>query len=366
MQLNDITVGYSQVRKTFDRLAINEAVSGYYEQLAYDDGKELLLDISERVRICNNYWFFDTYRKAKIKDLKSINRCKNKFCGNCQKAIQASRLYNFSPVIESAGTGADLFHIVFTIPNMPGAELKDFINRQFVAFKRLVQYLRNEIKIKGLGFKSYGYLGAVRNLEVTYREDSFHPHLHCIFCFKRGSIDTEQKHINDYSYNRGKFERSFSDFEILLQKIWYLLINKIRVTVEAIDGLEQGYSCYAEKVNPDSYYELFKYAFKTSDEGHGFMNYEQFKTLYRALYRRRCIQGYGCFYDYNWNSEDEILETTDERYNEIIDRLMAEELPVDECLNVPTLLEGMSRQEFIIISRKNIQRYLMEEEKDRA
>ena len=107
-------------------------------------------------------------------------------------------------------------------------------------------------------FEKYGFFGAVRALEITRekaRPDYFHPHFHCLFILKKGmKLDEGRKHITSFSYDDedykrrhrkkvdGQVSRYFGDFEILLQKIWRLRIEGVKVNKKNIENLSEGYS----------------------------------------------------------------------------------------------------------------------------
>ncbi|WP_342047802.1 hypothetical protein [Bacillus sp. OTU530] len=148
-------------------------------------------------------------------------------------------------------------------------------------------------------------------------------------------------------------ERLFSDIEILIQKVWYLLINKKRVFKRAIDQLEKGYSCQLDKFKESDFIELFKYMTKATNEDDDTMNYRQFKTLYYSLMNRRQIQGYGCFY--NLKDEEVSMEEVNGLYDAIIEGLKQEESPLSVS---QTPNELMQDTEYTLISRKRVYSYL--------
>jgi hypothetical protein len=177
----------------------------------------------------------------------------------------------------------------------------------FDRFKHLIRYFSGNLKIAGVDFSQYGFIGAVRSLEVTYnlqlpKTKEYHPHLHCIFALKK-NLNLEKDIVNKFSYSGKSFRSAFSNFEVLLQKIWYLLLTKQRVNLSAINSIPDGYSvkidkCIETDTGVSGYYEVFKYAMKcfntkVDNSQSVFLQYNQFKTLYLALYKCRTIQGYG-------------------------------------------------------------------------
>lgn len=301
---------------------------------------------------CNSWWLLDYYKEQKVKDFKKTNLCKDKFCNNCKKVKQASRLSKFMPLIDEYKKDKYLYHITFTVPNCNGEGLSNTIKTMFESFRRLVRYLSLDLKIKGLDFEQYSYIGAIRSLEVTFKGDSYHPHLHCIFAFKSPLMN--HRYIeNTFSNSKKNGHRKFTDFEVLLQKIWSLLNNKIKVTKKNIEELELGYSCTVDDIDESSAYEVFKYMTKSTDEEKNILTYDNFKALYFALHRVRQIQGYGCFY--NIKDDDSVIDEVNELYEVYIELLKAKENPLEVSQTPEDILND---NENIIISRKRIFSYL--------
>ena len=330
----------------------NKIIIEHYQRLAAEYPDVNFSNNIENMSNCNSWWLIDHYQEQKIKDFKKTSLCKDKFCSNCKKVKQASRLSKFVPIIEDLAKDKNIYHLVLTVPNCNGTNLKDTIKKMFKNFYSLNRYLNLNLKIRGLDFSQYGYSGSIRSLEVTYSKDDYHPHLHCIIAFDK-PLDDNRYIKNTYSRSRKNGYRKFTDFEILIQKIWYLLNNNEKVTKKNIDELEVGYSCTVDSIDESSLFEVFKYMTKTKDEKNNIIPYDNFKTLYFALYRVRQIQGYGCFY--NVKDDDSIIDQVDDFYDVIINILKAKENPVEVCETPQDLLLD---NENLIISRKTIFNYL--------
>lgn len=329
-----------------------EVIGHYYYQLQQEFTYINFQNKIDNLSNCNSWWLLDYYKEQKVKDFKRTNLCKDKFCNNCKKVKQASRLSKFMPLINQYKEQNNLYHLTLTVPNCKGEDLSLTIKTMFESFRRIVRYLALDLKIKGLDFEQYSYMGAIRSLEVTFKGDSYHPHLHCILAFNTPLIN--DKYIeNTYSNSKKNGHRKFTDFEILIQKIWYLLNNKIKVTKKAIDELELGYSCTVDDIDEGSAYEVFKYMTKSTDEEKNILTYDNFKTLYFGLHRVRQIQGYGCFY--NVKDDDSIIDEVDDLYNVIIELLKSKENPLEVSQTPEDLLKD---DENMIISRKIIFSYL--------
>lgn len=352
----------SYVSEVADKRRFADIVSGFYEIKAsgyIGKRRETMENISERVRTCSAAWFFDHYKGAEIYDLKSVNLCKNKFCPNCQKLIQAKRLYTYTPVLDELAKRYGMWHVVLTLPNCNGKKLSSVIDKMFVGFSKLIRYFKGAAKIAGYDFAKYGYVGAVRALEVTnnYTTDSYHPHLHCIFAL-RPDFEPEKKHINEYSYHKGVLCRKFSDFELELQKVWYLLMTGKAVKGETLSGVETGYSCIADRIGEREYYEVFKYATKLWSEDKYVINYDCFCVLYSVLYRRRTIQGYGAMYGISCS--DELDDENSAEYDEFIAELMRHEKPELTSYYINSLQKELHVGNKRFITRRNVHRGIAE------
>ena len=329
-----------------------EVILDYYYRLHSEDPTLNLTSKLENVANCNSWWLLDHYKEQKVKDFKKTNLCKDKFCNNCKKVKQASRLSNFMPLIDQYREDKYLYHLTLTVPNCKGSDLHETIKTMFESFRRIIRYLALDKKIRGLDFEQYDYIGAIRSLEITFKGDNYHPHLHCILGFNKPLINN--KYIeNTFSNSKKNGHRKFTDFEILIQKIWYLLNNKTKVTKKNIEELDLGYSCTIDPIDESSAYEVFKYMTKSTDEENNVLTYNNFKDLYYSLYRVRQIQGYGCFY--NVKDDDSIIDQVDELYEVYIAILKSKENPLEVSQTPEDLLKD---NENIIISRKKIFSYL--------
>ena len=279
--------------------------------------------------------------------------CKNKFCNNCKKVKQASRMSRYIPEIEQYKD--KIYHVTFTVPNCKGKDLKKTLKKMIVSFSKLTRFINGTVKSSVYNFKSLGYLGCIRSLEITFTGDSYHPHFHCCFAFD--NLDLNKIHENCYSYDkfRKKDKKLFSDFEIVIQKMWYMLINDIRLTKENFDLIEVGYSCNCDKFKEGDYAELFKYMTKETDEKNNVLTYDNFKILYESTYALKQIQGYGCFYKINDENLDEEVE---KEYVKMQLFLQSFETPIN-VLERP--IDLMQDNKYTLISRKKIFQYMREE-----
>lgn len=308
------------------------------EQIVYvkDEG---FVQKAKKLRECSKFWGFDLFNKAGVKNLIRVNRCTDRFCLNCQALAADQRFVQYSRILDEYTKTNDLYHVVFTVPNVDGAHLSDTVALMLDKFSYLIRYFDGRKKIRNVSFKKYGYIGAVRSLEITIskKNGSYHPHLHTIFILKKG-LNFQSVYWNRFSEDRtGRQDvRLFSDFELIIQRIWCLLIMRERVVKQNIEQIEKvlpqypdGFSCIADLSN-GKYHEIFKYAIKGTFKEETLFKEETFKTLYWALFNRKCYQTYGCLQNYDFNNYDDSLgmDSPDELFELYLSRLQSEELPV--------------------------------------
>lgn len=329
----------------------NKIIIDYYKKYQ-NEGKIISNSKINTIECCNKYFILDKYYYNQVKDFKKTNLCKDKFCNNCKKVKQALRMSRYIPEIEQYSDY--LFHLTLTIPNVSSEELPFAIKNLSRSFSRLMDYIKGKQILSFYNFDDLGYLGAIRSLEITFNGDSYHPHYHCCFAFKNLNLNKTIKNKYSIDYYNKKEDKLFSEFEIIIQKIWYLLINKKRVCEENFELLEDGYSCNCDKFKNNDYAELFKYMTKETDENKNVLTYDNFKTLYDSTRYIKQIQGYGCFYNIN---DCDIDEEVDRVYASIIDFLKDYESP-EEVREEPMALLNDDR--YTLISRKKVYQYLKE------
>lgn len=334
----------------------NKKILGYYSEYLKNPNRKIMVSFHkcENIEKCNKFYLVDRYDVEMIKELRKTNLCKDKFCNNCKKVKQATRMSRYIPAIEPYRENA--YHLVLTVPNVHGYNLKERLDEINKAFNTLIRYFDGRKRIKGIDFKRYGYLGAIKSIEITFHDDWYHPHLHVLIVLKSRGVE-ERIHQNVFSYSASNGFRLFTDLEILIQKIWALLLNGVKVTKKNIDELVDGYSCTLDKFNDDDYAELFKYLTKDFDDSHNILTYNNFAVILESTYRLKQIQGYGCFYQViDENLDDELSKD----YENVIKFLKELEKPETSYESPHKLLNDP----YTLISRKKYFKYLNENKID--
>ena len=358
MNLKNISIGNNYLEKVQKNIGFNLVILGYLNKILEEVcNMNSVKKRIERMKDCNKFWILDKYEIAKVKDFKRTNLCGDKFCSNCKKVKQASRMARFMPHIEPHKE--NLYQLVLTVPNVSGNALNGTVKEMYEAFPKLLKYLRGKIKLKGLDFSHLEYLGAVRSLEVTYKNDSYHPHLHAVLILKGQLGPKIYKNNFSIDHFHDRADRLFSIEEVIIQKIWYLLMNATKVTKNNIDNLDRGYSCMMDRGAEGDFQEIFKYMTKGESEDHQGLTFEQFKLLDFVLRGVRQIQGYGCLFRIK---DDEIMDDeVDKLYDSIILELQEKEKPLVVVETPEALLKDIENDTYTIISRKRIFKYLRDD-----
>lgn len=309
---------FSLQLKDFDRiingLSDNRHLAGLYEEISkrYSDMEDLekskyYLKRAYSVRNCTNYIGWNHHVKSGIKVLDGNFSCKDRFCPLCAAKRSSQLEKDWSKALDNAGEKFDLFHVSLTQPNCYYYDLKSTLKNNDVLFKRLVRILSGNTKIKGLDFIGrYGYEGLIKSLEITYHKNRwYHPHYHLILALRKGvemPVTGEfGSNYNEYSDWSKNHVEAFTDFTILIQKIWRLLVDGQKVTLDNIKALNVGYTCFISRIDDGNYHQAFKYnvhadAYDVSGSEEPFiMTADILMDLEKALHGCRAIQRFGIF-----------------------------------------------------------------------
>ena len=308
------------------KAAYNIYQSEYYERIADECNDENYRKKAKYTIECSKIWNLNYYIRHGVKQIQSIVRCNDAFCYICQSLKAQRRFEIYSPVLKALEEKNDIYHVVFTVPNVTGERLKWTLDKMYNRFGRLMEYFRGTKKIRGIDFEQYGYRGAVRSLEITtgkrktnYGND-FHPHFHCMFVLLKDAPNMEKVIENSFSNGKYDFQTGkrqityFSRFEWLLQRIWCLLMLDIEVNKDNIVDIyaltngqyKDGFDVKADNAE-GKYHEIFKYVVKGTYKKESIFSYEEFVYLEGALRNRHVYQTYGCLRQYNFNDVDDIL-----------------------------------------------------------
>lgn len=303
----------------------NNLIHSYFIRYAQEKNSKVLYNNATRIKDCNKVWNINYYRELNIKEVTKTHLCKNKFCFNCKKVLQAFRMSKYSDFIRKQ---KNLYHLVLTVPNVPGEDLQETLKKMSKAFRRFNLIISGKDKFK-IPF-NLDVTGALRSLEITFSKKnegvSFHPHYHVLVSLDN-SIVLDKTHKNKFSFdNLIYLKRLFSDIELYFQKLWYCLYNSIHLS--KIKDVSEGYSVILDEFKEGDFLELFKYICKEKafvDGDSILLDYETFKYLYESTYRVKQLQGYGIFYSVK---DDFDFEEIKEGYLQYIEYLKTVDEPV--------------------------------------
>lgn len=131
-------------------------------------------DMIDKARRLYSCWTFLEFWKTDT-DLKLIiaNSCRVRLCPGCAwrrslKVFRNNKL--IASEVEQRRKNPKYIHLVLTLRNVSGENLKEAIDTLFLGFNKMTRL--KQIK--------QSWSGYIRNFEVTYNEveDTYHPHLH--------------------------------------------------------------------------------------------------------------------------------------------------------------------------------------------
>lgn len=350
---NEVIVPTYYFEEVAHKKEYNEKYADHYMHRFEDTNMERYRTAAERILNCHRSWFGDHYKQSGVFNVKRVFHCHNRWCWLCSHLKQAKRLYKFYTLIDKLQKDYDLYHIVFTVKNVKGEELKERLYKMQDSIKKIIRDFQGFKKIAGIDFIQYGLPGALRSFEIVINPTDYHPHLHCLFAMKKGLVFPGYN-INKFSFNKNNpgHKRPFSDFEIMLQKMFYLAVNGKRINMKNLNDLKLGYSCTVDLAEGDSWFEVFKYATKMSKDGASACTYEQFVLLDDIFFRMKMIQGYGIFRNID-DIEDEKDPTAEILFEKILIMLNRKEKPErDVRFELEKLNDELHRNNLTVISKK--------------
>lgn len=303
----------------------NIKYSNYFFRMSKEFFNKNFVNRSDDLRNCLNYWHWDLYQENKLLDLKTVNRCKSRFCPNC-KLLDISRfIHKFRDIIDTNKEKYNFYFLTLTIPSCSPGDLEDTLKKLNKSFARLKEMYSYD-KLTPTGKKSkkayhnrlIDLAGGIRVLEITYNfTNGYHPHYH-IFVMTEKPIPYDllrKKHIARYSKKRKSVDLK-SDLELQISRKWAEIWYDTKVSKKDYKphntyfNEELGYKILEvdfREFDEKGIYETIKYTFKDTD----ITTYEVFKTLYFSLYGKRMRQGFGVLY--NLKIDDDELEVGEQQ-----------------------------------------------------
>lgn len=281
-----------------------------------------------RMQSCCDLWVWNVYHKNKLMDLRKLNRCMNsRFCPNCKKLNVLKFIHEFRAKVPSLDD-YDCFLLTLTVPSekCDGDRLRDMIDRLYHSFRLLNHKYSSplftpsgKVSSRALQDRLVTFAGGVRVLEITHNaQNGYHPHLHCIVCVPKGTVESEllDKNIEGkWSQKRKSYNyKSLVDEQIgkVWTMLWYGVDGRkwssyeydVKRTYIQLDGQDTDMKNLEVDFTPmdnGGIYEVFKYTFKSSDV----KSYTVFKVLNQALAYKRIRQGFGVLHDLRCDDDND-------------------------------------------------------------
>ena len=176
-----------------------------YKKALIKDNELITESRIKNLEECGNNLLFSVNDKNE-KKFKSAYFCRLRTCPMCnwRKSLKMFGQTNkiAYKILEQNSSTRFLF-VTFTVKNCSAEKLEETINLMNQGFKRLTD--KNKKLAITNKFKS-NMLGYIRAMEVTYKqeEDTYHPHIHCIFALKAGYFTHGYIKKSDWQYIWGE------------------------------------------------------------------------------------------------------------------------------------------------------------------
>lgn len=217
----------------------------------------------------------------------SANFCRLRVCPMCQRRKSLKTFSDFKKILASL-SGFSFLHMVLTVPNCSGDELRATVERLNATSSRFFRIA--EIK--------RAFKGVARFLEVSYNKtnNSYHPHFHCLVAVNK-------------SYFTSRDYLSQKRLRFLWSVVWRLRNDNLKRTK---DSFIEGFNLLdtdllqlrITKADEGALPEIAKYSCKpldlSIDDRHRAL---VIQTLYEALHNKRLVQTFGVFRGFDFDAE---------------------------------------------------------------
>ena len=82
------------------QIKYNDRYSEFYKQLYKDTHEKRYLNKADSIFSCFKFQYWDKYENNKILDNIAHDRCRNRFCLNCQILINSYHAHKLKPIME--------------------------------------------------------------------------------------------------------------------------------------------------------------------------------------------------------------------------------------------------------------------------
>lgn len=312
-------------------LKYNYKYSMYYKRMSEDSRfkhkSHSLINRSENIKNCCNFWEWHLYEKNKKMDLQKVSICNVNGCPNCRVWRLSKQIVNFKMGhAEMIERGYNPYLMTLTIPNCIGSELGQTIEKLRDTFRRFLQLFEEKRKGKSYKNRLFDIKAAVSVVEITVKKsdkNSYHPHLHLIVYLENDFQEDFEKFMLGAYQKKSKSNIYFSQADLQIMILWYMAWNNIPFFRKNYDDVasmfEDYYTQWQQKIfsypvhtwcgiymcdirplsDEKGVYEVFKYTYKDTH----IFNYENFATIYEATFKKNLKQTHGELYHLKLDKE---------------------------------------------------------------
>ena len=327
------------------QIKYNDRYSEFYKQLYNETHEKRYLNKADSIFNCFKFQYWDKYEYNKILDNIAHDRCRNRFCLNCQILINSYHAHKLKPIMENLKKeGYSAYMLTLTVPNCRYEDLNATIKKMNSCWNKFFKKY-NADDLRSWKNRYVKIDGALKVLEVTVNQEekTFHPHFHILLVTMLDKKEKE-KYLKPYIQGRWSYKRQDYNYHSKLSEqmmvLWSMLYNDVRIIdknyynwstnpndPENLEiNLQEFHHKGAENNGKDNqknsddnisdfvgFKELLKYTTKFNQIN----NYEIFKFLEKGLENVRRLQGSGILYGII-NDIDEENKETDGEIEELI------------------------------------------------
>ena len=316
------------------QLKYNNRYSEFYKKLYEETNEKRYLNKSDTIFNCFKFQYWDKYEYNKILDNIAHDRCRNRFCLNCQILINSYHAHKLKPIIENLKKeGYSAYMLTLTVPNCEYKDLNKTIKKMNNCWNKFFKKY-NADDLRSWKNRYVKIDGAIKVLEVTVNEktQTFHPHFHILLLTM---IDKKEKenYLKPFIQGRWSYKRQAYNYHSKLAQqmmvLWSMLYNDVRITdknyfnwsvnpndpenleINLQEFYEKGDNDDTEKAieddipNTAGFKELLKYTTKFDEIN----SYEVFKYLEKGLENVRRLQTSGILHGIIQDINEDNAET---------------------------------------------------------
>ena len=112
------------------QIKYNDRYSEFYKQLYNETHEKRYLNKADSIYSCFKFQYWDKYEYNKILDNIAHDRCRNRFCLNCQILINSYHAHKLRPIMENLKKeGYSAYMLTLTVPNCKYEDLNSTIKK---------------------------------------------------------------------------------------------------------------------------------------------------------------------------------------------------------------------------------------------